>query len=211
MPLWKDHPKEIREGWVGGDFPSPFGRCPAAAWPPKPQDNQEQRPSSKKSKKKEDKEDEYKSRSWIKRALRLGETTPPRPGSYEFDAEQDALRKLKAESKKTHKPKATGRIFCNQRQEMTSQVDQEGRPVVPNSVDATRRPGRSTACRRPRAEPITSHWTAGLGVGGPGAGSRPPIIQQPAGREGHRPEVDSSGTNKALGGAPTTSRGYHYQ
>lgn len=130
----------------------------------------------------------------------MGETTPPRPGSHEFDAEKDALRKLKAESKKATEPKEARRIFGNQGQNITGQVDKKGTPLSPNSAKAAPGPGRSTASRRPRAAPITSHWTAGLGVGGPEANLGSPS------------EAASSGTNKALGGAPkSSSRGYHYK
>lgn len=151
-----------------------------------------------------------KSRSWIKRTLRLGETTPPRPGSCESDAEQDALRKLKTESKKAHKNKEAKRVFGNQGQDTTGQVDKKGKPTGPKFEEAAPRADRNTAPRRPRAEPITSHWTAGLGVGGPGAGSTPLIGHQPAGRGGHPRETDPSGINKAQQGAPkSSSRGYH--
>lgn len=142
----------------------------------------------------------------------MGETTPPRPSSSEPDAEQDALRKLKTQSKKVPQHKEAGSVFGNQGQDITGQVDMRGRPIGPESAKAAPKPGRSTASRRPRAEPITSHWTAGLGVGGPGAGSTPPIKQQSAERGEHHREADSSGTNKALIGAPkSSSRGYHYQ
>jgi len=47
MRFFKDHPKEIKAGWVGGDFPPPFRPAvAAAAWPPKAQDVKEPQPSS---------------------------------------------------------------------------------------------------------------------------------------------------------------------
>ncbi|KAI4844972.1 hypothetical protein E4T44_05890 [Aureobasidium sp. EXF-8845] len=173
MGLWKDHPKEIETGGFGGDFPAPFRPAvAAAAWPPKVQEVEEPKPPSEKEEEKED--DEYKSRSWIKRALGLGETTPPRPGSEESVPNQDALRRLRARFKKTPKPRETGRVFDNQGQEVTGQVDSNGRPIAPEPAPvAPRSSQRSTASHRPRAEPIISHWTAGLGVGGPGGGDIP--------------------------------------
>jgi hypothetical protein len=126
-----------------------------------------------------------KSRSSWKRALGLRETTPPRPGTYDYDPNEDALRRLKRAARKAPKLRDSGRVFDNHGNEITGQVDKRGRPIAPKPEPVAPRSGqRSTAPRRPRAEPITSHPTAGLGVGGPGAGSLPPRGREPAGRGG---------------------------
>lgn len=104
-----------------------------------------------------------------------------------------------AEFKKAPKPRETGRVFDNQGREITGQVDKKGRPIIPKSALALPKTDRSTAPRRPRAEPITCHQAAGLGVGGPGRGFVPPKRQKPAGEGEHRREADSSGTNKGPG------------
>lgn len=137
-----------------------------------------------------------KHRGWFKRTLGLGETTPPRPGTYQYDAYEEAHRKWMAEFKKAPKPRETGRVFDNQGREITGQVDKKGRPIIPKSALAPRKSDRSTAPRRPRAEPITCHQAAGLGVGGPGHGFVPPKRQKPAGEGEHRREAHSSGANK---------------
>jgi hypothetical protein len=151
-----------------------------------------------------------KRRGWLKRTLGLGETTPPRPGTYQYNAYEEAHRKWMAEFNKAPKPRETGRVFDNQGREITGQVDKKGRPIVPKSVLAPPKPDRSTAPRRPRAEPITSHYTAAWGVGGPGGGSVPPRRRGPLGEGEHRREADSSGTNRALDDAPVFSRGHHH-
>jgi hypothetical protein len=47
MRFWKDHPKEIKAGGAGGDFPAPFKPgVTAAASPPKAQDVEEPKPAS---------------------------------------------------------------------------------------------------------------------------------------------------------------------
>jgi hypothetical protein len=121
-----------------------------------------------------------KHRGWFKRALGLGETTPPRPGDYWYDPTKEAVRKLKAEIKQAPKPRKTGRVFDVPGKEVTGLVDKKGRPIASKPAPVAPKLGqRSTASRRPRAEPITSHWTAGLGVGGPGGGSIPPSRREP--------------------------------
>ena len=151
-----------------------------------------------------------KRRSWFKRTLGLGETTPPRPGTYQYNAYEEALREWKAQLEKAPKPRKIGRVFDNQGREITGQVDKKGRPIVPKPALAPPKSDRSTASRRPRAEPITSHWTAGLGVGGPGGGFVPHRRLMPAGEGEHRREANSSGTNRALDDAPMFSRGHHH-
>ncbi|CAD0088636.1 unnamed protein product [Aureobasidium vineae] len=187
MRWFKDHPKEIS---AGGNFPPPFAPVAAAAWPPPPssppppapvppspvQSVEEPKPGS-------EEEHQPKRRSWFKRALGLGEITPPRPSTYMYDLRE------------------TGRVFDNQGREITGLVDEKGRPIVPKPTPVPK-PDRSTASRRPRAEPITSHWTAEMGVGGPGGGFVPPKGRKPAGEGERRRETDSSGTNKALDDAP---------
>ncbi|KAH0269546.1 hypothetical protein KCU91_g8645, partial [Aureobasidium melanogenum] len=200
MRFWKDHPKEIE---AGGDFPPPFRPAvAAAAWPPKAQDTTEPQTGSEES-------DEPRRRGWFKRTLGLGETTPPRPGTYQYDAYEETHRKWMAEFNKDPKPRETGRVFDNQGKEITGQVDKKGRPTVPKSALAPPKSDRITAPRRPRAEPITSHYTAAWGVGGPGGGSVPPRRRGPPGEGEHSREADSSGTNRALDDAPVFSRGHH--
>ncbi|KAI4725980.1 hypothetical protein E4T49_06308 [Aureobasidium sp. EXF-10728] len=182
MRWFKDHPKEIS---AGGDFPPPFAPVAAAAWPPRPSPPPAPAPPSPvqsvlEPKPGSEEEHQPKRRSWFKRALGLGEITPPRPGTYMYDVYAEELRKLRAEAKKAPKPKETGRVFDNQGREITGLVDKKGRPIIPNPAPDLKSDG-STASRRPRAEPITSHWTAGMGVGGPGGGFVPPKERKPAG------------------------------
>jgi hypothetical protein len=122
----------------------------------------------------------------------LGDTTPPRPGTWDFDANEDAFRRLKRAARNAPKLRDSGRVFDNRGNEITGQVDRNGTPIAPRPEPvAPRSVQRSTAPRRPRAEPITSHPTAGLGVGGPGAGSLPPRRREPAGRGGRSSRGES--------------------
>ncbi|KAK6007423.1 hypothetical protein QM012_004237 [Aureobasidium pullulans] len=201
MRFWKDHPKEIE---AGGEFPPPYRPAvAAAAWPPKAQDTTEPEEGS-------EEENEPKRRGWFKRALGLGETTPPSPGTYLYDAHAEALRKWRVQFDKNPRPRETGRVFDNQGREITGQVDKKGRPIIPKSAVAPPKSDRSIASRCPRAEPITSHRAAAWGAGGPGGGSLPPRRRDPAGEGEHRREADSSGTNRALADAPVFSSDHHH-
>ncbi|KAI5199132.1 hypothetical protein E4T39_06453 [Aureobasidium subglaciale] len=158
MRFWpKDHPDEIEIG-DGIDFPPPFRpeNAPGARAPPA-QIAKEQSSSSRDGNK-------IKRRDWFKRTLGLGNITPPPPGSYEYDPQAEALQKLKLEARKAPKIKPSGRFFDNQGREIT------GKPVPRCAVATPKSDQSSTASRPARAEPRTMHWTAALGVGGPGAG-----------------------------------------
>ncbi|KAI5256768.1 hypothetical protein E4T42_01463 [Aureobasidium subglaciale] len=192
MRFWpKDHPDEIEIG-DGTDFPPPFRpeNAPGAYVPPA-QITKEQSTSSRDGNKIVRtlsativRQSGWlflfvtyrgvvrltlarKRRGWLKRTLGLGNVTspPPPPGSY--DPQAEALQKLKLEAKKAPKVKPSGRFFDNQGKEPKS--DQS-----------------STASRPARAEPRTMHWTAALGVGGPGAGFNSPNPSGTPGEAGRR-------------------------
>lgn len=110
---------------------------------------------------------------------------------------------------KAPKPRETGRVFDNQGREVVGQVDKKGRPMVPKPALAPPKSDRSTAPRRPRAEPIICHSAAAWGVGGPGGGFVPPRRREAPGEGERRCEADFRGTNRALNDAPVFSRDHH--
>ncbi|KAI5239407.1 hypothetical protein E4T47_06635 [Aureobasidium subglaciale] len=174
MRFWpKDHPDEIEIG-DGTDFPPPFRpeNAPGAYAPPA-QITKEQSTSSRDGNK-------IKRRGWVKRTLGLGNITPPHPPPGSFDPQAEALQKLKLEAKKAPKVKPSGRFFNNKGKEIT------GEPVLCRAVATPKSDQSSTASRPARAEPRTMHWTAALGVGGPGAGFTYPNFSSTPGEVGHR-------------------------
>ncbi|KEQ58707.1 uncharacterized protein M437DRAFT_69643 [Aureobasidium melanogenum CBS 110374] len=132
-------------------------------------------------------------------------TTEPQKGSEESDK---PMRRSAAVGSRGHwawepcrtetlpsdrdspKPRETGRVFDNQGREVVSQVDKKGRLMVPKPALAPPKSGRSTAPRRPRAEPIICHSAAAWGVGGPGGGFVPPRRGEAPGERERRREAD---------------------